>query len=303
MRRDGTPFVADSSGKLLGRFAAGVTLPTTGAQGTQTQVVLDGWIFAASVKADSRGGHALSVSKPAENVRAAPNGRLLAQLVQGALLDSLERKGGWVHVRRSGWVRTSALRPATPEAAASVAAIEGGGGDSTQIAGVDPRLAVLRRRVDLFATPGTAPTGYLETGLPVRITARAGGWVRVQAEGWVRESEVRPPGGQPVSGVTAADIRTAPDLWQGKTVRWTIQYIALETADELRPDFQLGQRYILARGPAPEYAFVYVIVPPEQLQAVSALQPLDTLTVLAKVVKGRSTYLANPILELQDIVR
>jgi hypothetical protein len=113
---------------------------------------------------------------------------------------------------------------------------------------------------------------------------------------------VRPAGGQAVSNVTAADLRASPEEWKGKLLRWTIQFIALQTADELRSDFTLGQRYLLARGPAPEYAFVYIVVPPAKVDQVSSLRPLDTLTVLAVVRSGRSAYLANPILELRDIV-
>jgi len=167
---------------------------------------------------------------------------------------------------------------------------------------VDARRAVLRRQVRLYRAPDAPATGVLEAGVPIRITARAGGWVRVEAAGWVRESEVRQAGGQAVSGVTAADLRSAPDEWRGKVLRWTIQYISLQTADELRPDFAPGQRYILARGPAPEYAFVYVIVPPDKVAEIARLQPLDSVTVLARVKSGRSAYLANPILELLDVV-
>jgi hypothetical protein len=154
----------------------------------------------------------------------------------------------------------------------------------------------------LYRAPDAPATGMLQAGVPVRITARAGGWVRVEAAGWVRESEMQQAGGQDVSGVTAADLRSSPDEWRGKVLRWTIQFIALQTADELRPDFTPGQRYILARGPAPEYAFVYVIVPPEKVAAIARLQPLDSVTVLARVKSGRSAYLANPILELLDVV-
>ena len=84
-------------------------------------------------------------------------------------------------------------------------------------------------------------------------------------------------------------------------MRWTIQFIALQTADELRPDFQPGERYILARGPAPEYAFVYVAVPPEKLVEVGRIEALASITIIARVRSGRSAYLANPILELVDI--
>jgi len=302
IQRDGDPFVADPGGKLLGRLAAGAAVTVQSRRGTETQVLLDGWIFAASVKADPREGHTLSVTPPEENLRAAPNGRVVARLVRGALLDEVERRGGWVHVRRAGWVASGAFTSGGAAAAAR-AARPPSDADTTQTEEVDPRRAVLRRRVQLFLAPDTPSTGFLDAGVPVRITARSGDWVRIEASGWVHESEVRPQGGQAVSGVTAAELRSHPDEWQGKILRWNIQFIALQTADELRaPDFAPGQHYILARGPAPEYAFVYVTVPDDKLEKIAQLRPLDTLTVMARVRSGRSSFLANPILDLMDVV-
>ncbi len=307
VRRDGTAFVADPGGKELGKFFAGAPVTVQGRRGGDTQVQGDGWVVRSSLKADLRDGHTLSVVPAWENVRAQPNGRVLAQLVKGALLDEIERQGAWVHVRRSGWVATAALAGAAP---APVAARSGARTaraaappDTDQTQDVDPTRAVLRRRVQLYLAPDTPSTGFLDAGVPVRITARAGDWVRIEASGWVKESEVRPPGGQAMSGVTAAEIRAHPDEWQGKILRWSIQFIALQTADELRaPDFTPGQHYILARGPAPEYAFVYVTVPDDKLAKVAQLRPLDTLTIMARVRNGRSSFLANPILDLVDLV-
>lgn len=294
VRRDGEPIFADPGGVALGRIAVGVAVAAQDRRDGDTQFQLDGWIFAASLQPDRRQGHELSVSPGEENLRTAPNGRVVARLVHGALLDEVERSGGWVHVRRSVWIAAGALAPAAAAGAAT--------GDSSAGQGADPRRAVLRRRAQLFSAPDSAATGALEAGVPVRVTQRAGGWARIEAQGWVPDSELRPAGGQAAGGVTAADLRASPEEWKGKVLRWTIQFIALQTADELRSDFALGQRYILARGPAPEYAFVYIIVPPDKVDEVSRLRPLDSVTVLAVVKSGRSAYLANPILELQDIV-
>jgi SH3-like domain-containing protein len=302
VQRDGEAFLADPGGKQLGRVSAGAAVTVQGRRARDTQVTLDGWIFRSSVKSDRREGHTLSVTPVEENLRLGPNGRVLARLVRGALLDEVERRGAWVHVRRGGWIATSAIGPGAARTAAQQATAAPAG-DSSTPEDVDPRRAVLRRRVQLFRAPDVPTTGFLDAGMPVRITARAGQWVRVEAQGWVKESEVRPPGGQAVSGVTAAELRANPDEWRGKVLRWTIQFISLQTADELRSDFAPGQRYILARGPAPEYAFVYVTVPPNKLEEVAGLRPLASVTVLARVRSGRSAYLANPILDLLDIVQ
>jgi hypothetical protein len=136
--------------------------------------------------------------------------------------------------------------------------------------------------------------------MPVRITARAGEWVRIETQAWVRESELRPAGGAALNNVTAAELRTDPDRFKGRLLRWTIQFLSLQTADDLRPDFTPGERYILARGPAPEYAFAYVVVPQDKQAEAERLTPLSSVTIIARVRSGRSTYLANPILELVD---
>jgi hypothetical protein len=299
VRRDGEVLLSEPGGKQLGRLAAGAVVATQGGRGGNTQVMVEGWIFRSSVQAANQDGHTLAVSRD-ENLRVAPNGRLVARLVKGALLDAVDQRGAWLHVRRSGWVAGRALAgaPATASSAAPAASDTGTAADT----GAAAQRGVLRRQVRLYRAPDAPATGVLEAGVPVRVTARAGGWVRVEASGWVRASEVGQAGGQAVSGVTAAELRSSPEEWRGKVLRWTIQFIALQTADELRPDFAPGQRYILARGPAPEYAFVYVIVPPEKLAGVARLQPLDSVTVLARVKSGRSAYLANPILELLDVV-
>jgi hypothetical protein len=244
-------------------------------------------VFRASVTRANRDGHTLAVGPTVENLRERPNGRILARMVQGFLLDEVERQGRWIHVRRTVWV------PALGLGGAAVA--------QEPVLPADPRRAVVRRRLQLFRAPDSTAIGALEAGNPVRITARAGDWVRIEAQAWVRESEIRPSDASILSGLSAAELRLAPSEYRGKLLRWTIQFLSLQTADELRPDFTPGQKYILARGPAPEYAFVYIIVPPERLADVQKLEPLASVQVVARVVNGRSQYLANPILELVEL--
>ena len=298
VRRDGTPLAGDPGGRpLLGRLAADVALVPQASRAGSIQVTLDGWIIGTAVAPTSRDGHDLALRRD-EYLRSVPNGRLVARLVKGALVDSVEQRDGWYHVRRAGWVASRALAGLVPGGIPTAAGTDSTGGVDT----TDVRSGVLRRPVRLYHGPDSPAAGLLEAGVPIRVTARAGDWVRVEAAGWVRASELVQAGGQTVSGVTAADLRAAPDEWRGRVIRWTIQFIALQTADELRPDFAPGQPYILARGPAPEYAFVYVVVPPDKVAAVQRLQPLDSVTIVARVKSGRSTYLANPILELVDLV-
>ena len=308
--RGGEPILADAGGARLGQLTQGAHVQAGTARSGFTPITLDGWMFRSSLIAAHKDGHTLAVKRqPAENLRDAPNGRALAQLVNGFLLDEVERRGAWVHVRRSAWVKSDALqggnrqsaagtgRPAARDSSSANTRSPLPSSDTTP----DARRAVVRRRMNLYGAPDSASVGTLEAGVPVRITARAGNWVRIETQAWVRENEIRPSDNSILTGLTAAELRGAPDDFKGKLLRWNIQFLSLQTADELRPDFQPGQKYILARGPAPEYAFVYVIVPPEHLAEVQKLEPLSSVTVVARVVNGRSTYLANPILELVEL--
>lgn len=327
--RDGEPFLAAARGTRLGRLAPGVTLAVVSRRDRHTQVTIDGWIFRSSVDTTSRDGKDLVVRRPEENIRAAPNGRLIVRLIEGSLLDEVERRGAWIRVRRTGWVADAGLtapaaptatRPgaapppvaapatATPARQAAPAAAQTQTSrtamalaDSTAAAAADPRRAVVRRRMQLYRAPDSQAVGTLEAGVPVRVTARAGDWVRVETQAWVRAQEVRPSDESILTGITAAELRGAPEEFRGKLLRWTIQFLSVQTADELRADFTPGERYVLARGPAPEYAFVYIVIPPVLLAEVERLTPLASVTIVARVVAGRSAYLANPILELVEM--
>ena len=276
-------------GPRLGQVLPGAAVTAGQTQREFTEVTLDGWMIASSLKSANRDGHNLQVRRaPVENLREAPNGKVLARVVQGFYFDEVARQGQWVHVRRLIWVATSGL--GGPAAAAAAADQQ-----------PDPQRGVVRRRVELFRAPDSTAIGTLEAGHPVRITAHAGDWVRIEAQAWVRQSEVRPGDAGILDGLSAAELRGAPEEFRGKLLRWTIQFLSLQTADELRPDFTPGQKYILARGPAPEYAFVYIIVPADKLADVQKLQPLASVQIVARVVNGRSQYLANPILELVEL--
>ena len=297
IRRDNEAFLAEPGGARLGRLAQGAPFPGGSARAGFTALTLDGWVWKESLHAEARDGHTLRVTKAGEeNLRNAPNGAVVGRLVSGARLDEVERRGGWVRVRRSGWVATAGLRVVGPSGPAPAAA------ETTATAhDVDPHLAVARTRIELHRAPNAPPAGSLEADMPVRITARAGEWVRVETQAWVRERDLRPAGNAALNNVTAVELRANPERFKGRLIRWTIQFIALQTADDLRPDFAAGERYILARGPAPEYAFAYVVVSAEQAAQVARIAPLASVTIVARVRSGRSAYLANPILELVDI--
>jgi hypothetical protein len=281
---------------LLGRVNAGTELTGDEERDGFVEVTLDGWIWERSVRPSTTAGYDLAVSSAGgENLRAEPNGDVIARLLQGTLLTEVARTTGWVHVRRVAWMWGRSL--AQQGAAA-------GGRDP--VAGPAQSGAVGLDRVTLasgariLATPDGDTLGEVRAAAPARVVARADGWARVQVDGWVRESDLTAGTGGALVGVSAAEVRSGGHAFEGKELEWTVQYIALQTADELRRDMPPGQRYMLARGPLPEAGFVYLLLAAEQVQAVEALPPLSYLTIVGRVRTARSQYLGNPILTLED---
>jgi len=142
--------------------------------------------------------------------------------------------------------------------------------------------------------------GRLTAETPVRILARSGEWVRVQTEGWVRETDLQPAAAGVLVGVSGAEVRARPEEFEGRLVQWVVQFIGVQLADELRPEIPPGLRYMLARGPLPETGFVYVVLTDEQRAAMERLSPLTDLLIIGRIRTGRSRYLGNPVLTLVD---
>lgn len=134
--------------------------------------------------------------------------------------------------------------------------------------------------------------------------ARDRGWVRVRMEGWVREDSVQVSNGSSGS-LSAADLRTDPQGAKGKTVRWDVQILALETADFLHKDLSPDEPYLLARGPGSESTLLYVAVPPAMLasaKTLAAAAPVSA-TLVATVRVGRGEPVGVPVLDAQSIAR
>jgi len=138
----------------------------------------------------------------------------------------------------------------------------------------------------------------LPPGTAGRVVGRSGEWVRVQVEGWVRDADVKPAESGVLGGISAAEVRASPDRFVGQTLDWRLQVIAVQIADELRPEMPSGQPYLLTRGPLPEPGFVYVMLPPGRVAEFRALPPLHELTLRVTLKAARTRYLATPVAEL-----
>jgi hypothetical protein len=153
-----------------------------------------------------------------------------------------------------------------------------------------------------------APEGHavatLVAGAPLTAVARDRGWVRVRVDGWVREDSVQGSRGV-ASSLSAADLRVDPQGAKGKTVRWDVQVLALETADFLHHDLVPDEPYLLARGPGSENTLLYIAVPPSMLASAKALAAAAPVaaTLVATVRAGKSEPVGVPVLDAQSIMR
>ncbi|HET7041759.1 MAG TPA: hypothetical protein VFI13_07060, partial [Gemmatimonadales bacterium] len=99
-------------------------------------------------------------------------------------------------------------------------------------------------------------------------------------------------------GVTAAEVRAEPARWIGQVVEWKLQLVAVQVADNLRPELPEGKPYLLTRGPLPESGFVYVLVTPEQAQHYRDLPALREITARVRIRAPSGRYLPTPVVEL-----
>ncbi len=289
--------------KVLASVYQGTELTAGQTKDGWVEVTLDGWVWGRSVGPTTRDGFTLAITAPGgENLRVERNGRVLARLAQGFLLDSVTRLEGWVRVRRTGWMWGQSLEPVDTAAAAAPSPAPPPVREPPVPAGpVSLDRAVTAHQTDVRRVPDGEPAGSLAEDTPVRVLARSGDWVRVATEGWIRESDLKPASPGVLAGVSGAEVRARPAEFEGKTVQWVVQYLALQTADELRREIPPGQRYMLARGPLPEAGFMYVMLPAGWLARIEQLQPLTELVIIARIKAGRSQYLGNPVVELVDL--
>lgn len=329
--RSASPFLIAPSGRRLATVHPGAVVRTAAVRQGHTQVTLDGFI-AGSLLGAGRDSFPTVVKAPSgARLRSAgrPDASIVADLLDGMGVTVISRTGEWVRVRRTGWVVSTAIGPAVAqEPAASTAPLRGGRAGSAGAAPASPQVDPRPAAPDSTARPAeapaapppagavtpvataelrTAPNGRalarIDSGAHLTPLARDEGWTRVRIEGWVRNQDLIPADTALRLSLSAADIRAAPDDARGAIVRWNIQFIAVQKADELRRDFRVGEPYILARGPGEETGLLYFAIPPALVAAVERFEPLEALTVTARVRVGRSEPVGIPILDLLSAAR
>lgn len=319
-------FRREPNGLILARVSPGADLRVLDERDNWSQVELSGWVWLPSLQVSDDPDLGLVVSASGgENLRAEPSGAILARLVDGALLAELERQPSWARVSRIGWIwspslEASAAGSATPEAATS----EAGGPETTRPEAASPTSGGGRAAGGAAArTPGgyvgsvagpilTAPDGdTLAVARPssdVEVVRREGNWARVRLEGWMwMPGGDGPAAAQVASEVPAplepADLAADPEGHAGRVVEWSLQFISLERAEEVRTDFFRGEPFLLTRFGGTDGPFVYVAVPPDRLGEVEGLVPLETVEVTGRIRTGASALTGAPILDLVSLER
>jgi len=168
---------------------------------------------------------------------------------------------------------------------------------------VSPATIPLRpaATAELRNAPDGAIVGTVIAPGTVVPLARERGWVRVRLEGWVRDGALLPVDSSLRIALSAADLRADPGGSKGKLVRWTVEVLAFQRADALRRDMNMGEPYLLARGPAGENAILYLAIPPSLAAEARGIAPLTTMLITARVRNGRSAPTNVPILDLETI--
>lgn len=302
----------EPSGTPLVTLPAGAPVEPGERQGEWREVTVEGWIYTPSTDRTRRDGFDLVVSESeGENLRRSPNGPVVGRAREGTLLERVDQKGRWTRVRRTGWVPKDAIAPPAKRRQATAAGSAAGQPASpkaAQPAATPPSSAAAAERfrtareTGLAAAPQGGTFGTLQAGAPARVLGRAGEWARVQVEGWVRQADLETAEGGALAGVTAAEVRASPERYVGQTLEWSLQVIAVRTADELRTELPAGQPYLLTRGPLPEPGFVYVAIPAERAADFRALPPLQEVVLRVVIRAPRTRYLATPVAELVSVV-
>ncbi|HEX3926746.1 MAG TPA: hypothetical protein VHW65_02020 [Gemmatimonadales bacterium] len=295
-----TELLRDPGGTPLVHLAKGVTVAAGATRGTAQLVTVDGWVAQSDVHDDKRDGFDVSVT-PAGGTALREKqaaGVTLGMAHAGTSFLSIETKGNWVHVRRAGWVARAAIDPVAQAGAPVTTPVAAPAPHQTPAAppSAPPQggQVTIPAGATFSAVPTGTATGTLEALTRADVVERRGGWTHVRIDAWIADRVVGDT--TSLAGITAADLRAAPDKYVGKTVEWTLQVLAIQRADELRPELPQGQPYVLASGPLPETGFVYLAIPPTEVDSFRALDPLAKVKVRATIRAAHSRFLPTPVL-------
>ncbi len=305
------------NGTILGRLGPGTPLTVVARKGSWMEIDFEGWMWTRSLQKIDQDGFDLVVSASGgENLRAGPSGERLGHLVRGALLQEVERRPGWLRVRRRAWIwaasvtvaaapkPAAATQPNRPEQDSAEDPAPGpdtvpGGGD----AAANPRgfLRIGSHGAAILTSEKGDTVAMGRPGAELEVLSRDGQWARVRIEGWTRlgaDDTVRAGPTAVDTTLTPADLTRDPTAYHGRLVAWTLRFIGLEHAEKVRTDFFEGEPYLLTRFGDAGGPFVYVAVPSGKISEVEGLAPLEKLKVTGRVRTGASALTGTPIIDL-----
>jgi hypothetical protein len=294
---------SEPRGVVLGRVLEGVTLTVLSREDQWVEVEMGGWIWTASLQVTDRLGFDRVVSvSPRENLRREPSGEVMARLVEGTLLDRVEEVTGWTGIRRAVWVWAESveLAPGTVPSPLSPAS------SRPAPPGEERWWRSGDRSVPILSGPDGDTLASANPETDLRVLAREGNWIRVRLEGWSWAPEgegTESAEAGSVLDLTPGEVAANPQGARGRTVTWDLQFVSLERAEMIRTDFYEGEPFLLTRTGSGVRVFVYVAVPPERVEEVEGLVPLERIRVVGRIRTGAAALTGNPILELLDFTR
>ena len=292
---------AAPNGEVLGRLFPGTVLDVVNRSDRWLEVELEGWVWMRSLQTTSRQDLGLVISaEGGENLRAAPSGVVVGRLNEGTLLSEVERRPGWIRVRRRGFIWASSVEVAEGDDAARDRSAAAPAGEAAEP--VPQSLRAAERPLSIRAAPDGDTLAYVLPGTELEVTARRGRWARVRLEGWAWIPEDPAPDTAP-QVLEPSDLQAEPGAHVGRLVSWRLQYISLERAEPVRTDFYQGEPFMLCRFGSEDGPFVYVAVPPERLGEVEGLLPLEFVRVVGRVRTGASALTGTPVIDLASLSR
>lgn len=286
-----------ATGRSLGWLASGARAERLGGRDGWTRLEVRGWMPRAALATSESGARVVPFE---ETLRATPAERPFGALREDVSVRIVARTEGWAEVAVIGWVPDSAVVTAPGEAAPVVAEPTATTRPPDVVATRPTAIGRLAQRVELRGAPEGAPLTQLPTGSLVTILETRGAWTRIAVQGWVPSGAIEAGRNEDVGPavVAAAD----PDVFVGRRMRWTLEHVALQRADSLRPEFEPGEFFALARVPGEAGLYVYLVIPSELVPRFRSLAPFGLVRVEGRVRTGRSALTGNAILEVDRLL-
>lgn len=273
---------ASPQGKQLASMKEGMGLVRVGARGDWLKVRRTAWVKSSLLEKES-----------STTVASAKGDRVKGAKPAAKPLSSAEK----TPPSRSGQMGAGDSADATTTSHGDVEY----GSDSVGAKSGAARTMVTHGTTELRLAPGGTRVAALDSSASVSVLGRERGWTLVRVEGWVPDSVLVPEAGTMLTAISAADLRTQPERYDGQTVRWEVQKIALQTADPLRKGLAPEEPYLLARGPGDEHSLLYLALPPSLVDQARRIEPLARIVVTARVRAGRSEPSGVPLLDVMSI--